>query len=794
MDISKIPDNSLVLCPSALKKELVQELSDTCPEKSLKFLSKEELLEGLTFTYDLSAVWYLHRNKDYSLANSEEILRNLSLITKASDEKLAQLLAFKDELSQQGLLKTNPLFPLLFKGKNVFVLGYSRKDKEIPLLLNRIGVSFTYPEEEASVFYPHEVLDFASLNDELGYVFDQIGALVEKKVPFSHIFFYNPGKDYQLPLEKMAKSYGYPIAFPERFSLYDSPIYQRFVTLLGSSDVENAYNQLSLETASDTYHALDKLVSVLSKLAPLGLSGDDYQELLTYEAKKTALSSPEADNESISFVDSSFEATPLDYVFMLGFSLGTYPVVSQDTDFLSDKEKASLGLNDAATLSAISEEDVSLLIQSTKNLIITYKAKLDKQVFYPSLLVLKLGLSEKAGDRGLDRYSLEYTRREVAIQKDQFSDYSLVLPVLNFYTDQELGYRSYDHHFKPIEGYDDQAKLVLSYSQINEYNTCPFQYFVKRTLKANVFEDTFGSSLGSLFHQILQDSVTKEIHLEDYQPAIDKTFVTAKDKFFISMLLPQVLDVINKNKEFLKTSLYTTIEAEKEVNIQLDDHTYFTGRLDKEMIDTANKSLVIVDYKTDDTELELSKNHDKNQVGLGLQLPLYAFVANTLYPDYTLTGLYIQNVLMKPLDLQTSTCPYDLRGMTLNNVERVKAFDGTLGTRLDPETGKVLKGSAYVSGLSLTDNTLGSGRNRGGILSAQDFADLLTLTKEQIKKTTDSIRQGNFVIAPKVFGNGRLPCLYCPCKDICFTTPDDIVTIIPSTPAQDEGDDEEEEA
>jgi ATP-dependent helicase/DNAse subunit B len=71
---------------------------------------------------------------------------------------------------------------------------------------------------------------------------------------------------------------------------------------------------------------------------------------------------------------------------------------------------------------------------------------------------------------------------------------------------------------------------------------------------------------------------------------------------------------------------------------------------------------------------------------------------------------------------------------------------------------------------------------------------LLTLTKEQIKKTTDSIRQGNFVIAPKVFGNGRLPCLYCPCKDICFTTPDDIITIVPSTPAQDEGDDEEEEA
>ena len=65
----------------------------------------------------------------------------------------------------------------------------------------------------------------------------------------------------------------------------------------------------------------------------------------------------------------------------------------------------------------------------------------------------------------------------------------------------------YDHLFKKIPDYYNNEKITLSYTQINEYNKCPFQYFVKRVLKANIFENSFESNLGSLYHKILEDSL-----------------------------------------------------------------------------------------------------------------------------------------------------------------------------------------------------------------------------------------------------------------------------------------------
>ena len=74
-------------------------------------------------------------------------------------------------------------------------------------------------------------------------------------------------------------------------------------------------------------------------------------------------------------------------------------------------------------------------------------------------------------------------------------------------------------------------------------------------MNANVFNGDFKTELGNLFHQILEDSFSKDINLEDYNQIIEEKFKTYKEKYFVNKLLPQVLDVISKNDSFKKDTM-----------------------------------------------------------------------------------------------------------------------------------------------------------------------------------------------------------------------------------------------
>ena len=285
------------------------------------------------------------------------------------------------------------------------------------------------------------------------------------------------------------------------------------------------------------------------------------------------------------------------------------------------------------------------------------------------------------------------------------------------------------------------------YSSLEDYNTCPFKYYIGRVLKANIFEEKFSVNLGNYYHLLLENSVNHKYSEDALKEEFDQVFISAKDKFFASFLLEQFKDVEQKNNDFLKISKYNNVIPEKEVSLRLNENTSLYGKVDKTLIDEEDKEIIVVDYKTYDFKFE------KNKVpfGLNMQLPLYSILLEEAYKDYKVTGVYIQNILIdksKNVDK-----PYYLNGLTLKDLEVVPHIDEGFAQ------------SSFITGLGTNKSGL---KDNNFLISKEEYTSLIQETRKQIDLTLQNIREGNFLIAPKFTSEYDSPCALCEAKDICY--------------------------
>ena len=742
-DFSLIKKDSIIITPLEVKQEIIKEKEKINPSFSIKILSKEDVIEGSYFKKSIEALWHLHQ-KGYSLASAEEIVSSLQGI-KGGSEKLNLLKSIYDELFSCYLLEFNPYFKYLFVNKDVFIYRYSSLDKELLNALNKIDVTPTFLND-INKEYEHKVISFNNIDEELDYVFASIGSLLNEGIDINKIKMFTPPSEYTLPLKKYSYKHHIPFENKENISLYSSPICTLFISLLKDYEKEDAFNKICEMYQDDPYKAKERMVTIISEINELKLNKEEFEELFIYKAKKTYLKNIEYEN-AITFVSSLNDIKDDEYVFMLGFSLGEYPPIHKDTDFFLDEEKRILGFNTSNELNEMEEEKLVNFIKRTKNLIITFKERIGKNVFFKSLLIKKLVLQEEKGETSNVRYSRFAYEEEEARNQDLYDNYRIVTPYKDSLSREEIKYKSYDHKFKKSPLMKNDEYIKLSYSSLEDYNTCPFKYYIGRVLKANIFEEKFSVNLGNYYHLLLENSVNHKYSKDALKEEFDQVFISAKDKFFASFLLEQFKDVEQKNNDFLKISKYNNVIPEKEVSLRLNENTSLYGKVDKTLIDEEDKEIIVVDYKTYDFKFE------KNKVpyGLNMQLPLYSILLEEAYKDYKVTGVYIQNILIdksKNVDK-----PYYLNGLTLKDLEVVSHIDEGFAQ------------SSFIKGLGTNKSGFNKSNN---LISEEEYTSLIQETRKQIDLTLQNIREGNFVIAPKFTSEYDSPCASCEAKDICY--------------------------
>ena len=744
---------NVMICPSSEKLRLLKDRKEI---QSIQYMTKEEFMSSYYYSYDEHAIYYLMNQYHYHFDVSKVYLENLYFIDlekKYTHKKLIFLQNLKRELLDKKLLKTSSFFHKQMKNMHFQISSYYDFDLYLEKVL---GVSCL---KEASPL-KNTIYSFTTMENEISFVCSKIRDLLKSGVDIHHIYLCGVDDSYYYLLDKLFRYYHIPLNIPYKRSIYSTKIVQDYLKTK-EIDFEHS-NEITF-----------KLVSCLNRIIDIE-DGSIKQEILIDLLKHTYLDNPVLE-DAVEIQDLySYTFSKDDYVFLLGFNLDCIPMAYQDTSYITDFEKDELDLYDTSYLNKREKINTSYIISNIDHITITYKESTYSQKYYPSNFIKDYSLEVIHNPSISYFYSNTYNQIQLGEMLDDYYIYGEKNPLLDiFYHKYLIPYKSYSNQFRGIshdlflENID--YPLKLSYTSFNSYHICKFQYYLRYILKLGEYEDLFSSYIGSLYHKILslcdKDNFDFEYEWNHY---LEKRDLSLKEKILLIRIkkdLLELLEVIKKQKYLTGFDLEYH-EKELKVDISNDISVTFMGYVDKilyyQKMDDVYFS--IIDYKSGmiDTHLEPMK------YGLHMQLPIYLYLiySSNIFSNPIFTGIYYQNILFSYPTWKENYHKeelYLLKGYSTDNIDHLSRFDSTYVE------------SSYIKGLKY-DSDKGFSRT-SKILDSTMLSEILEFTKNKVLETRDSILSHDFSINPKNYGKENISCGFCPYKDICYYTPNDIVEL-----------------
>lgn len=418
-------------------------------------------------------------------------------------------------------------------------------------------------------------------------------------------------------------------------------------------------------------------------------------------------------------------------------------------------------------------------LKSIKNLVITYKLKSNTDTYYISNLYDEIDAKIEKVSVDSYKYSNEMNKIKLTKKLDNLTKYGIVEDDLGIlYNNYNVDYKSFDNKYTKINKDNLHKfldnKLLLSYSSLDNYNKCAFRYYLSNILKISIYEETFMTNIGTIFHEVLSkmndDDFNLDIEYENSINNLDKEF-TIKEKFFLNKLkneLEFIVDTIRKqvslsdlDKYLYEEKIYTNIEG----NINIT----FMGVVDKIMYkEYDNNTIVaIIDYKTGNPNTNLT-----NVIhGLDMQLPIYLYLAKNTkkLKNVEIAGFYLQKILNNEI-VKDYKHSYEklkednlkLSGYSNSDTNILSKFDTTY------EDSRVVK--------SLKTSSKGF-YPYSKVIDNENIDKIVSIIENKIKENAKDIEEANFTINPKKQKDDIVGCRYCKFNDICFRKEEDIVRI-----------------
>lgn len=754
-----IKDNSLIICTNNIKKDILLYLTKNKIMKNIKFMTLEEFVKSLTFSYDKKVISFLMEKYNLKYNVVKQILKNLYFVEekKYNNKKLDELVKIKKDIKEYIIKDDN--FKNFIKDKSIIILGYDFIDKYYLNLFE--GLNYHIINKTGK--NKHEVLEFNTIFEEVSYVSNKIVELIDNKVPINKIKIVDLPNEYSFIIKTIFKMFNLNININNE-NIYSTNIVQDYLNLYDEDkNVQELLNKYDFKKEENLY-VYNKIIDVLND--NLFITNKEIKkEILINEFKKIKTYS---DNYSEQIeVKRINEVNDDDYVFILGFNEGNFPVLVKDEDYLSDKEKNILGLNKSFEIINYKKENIINNIKSIKNLFISYKLKTPFDQYYPSNLIEDLKYDIIKAKNNNYNYSNDFNKLILSKELDNFVKFGekseeLELLYSNYKNNE---YMTYNNNFKGIDknqfyNYINN-ELTLSYSSIDNYYKCKFKYYLNNILKLDKYEETFAILVGNLFHYILSKCFEEKFDFEkEYNDYLSNYELNNKDRFFVNKLKEDLLFIIETIKKQYSYSNFKEAKYENKFSINKDSNikVNFIGYIDKLLYhEYKDKTLlVIIDYKTGIQDINLTNSY----YGLNMQLPIYLYlVKNNNIKNSEVIGFYLQKILTgipkidKKSIVEQKEDALKLQGYTIDEEDLIKEFDSTY------DKSKVIKS------LGKTQNGFNA---YSKILSKRQIESLYNLVDKKIDEAKDKILNTDFEIDPKRVGFNNVSCKYCKYKDICF--------------------------
>ena len=764
--LNNLKEQSLLIIPNNLKTKVLEEINKQERLINVKILTFNEFNKHYFFDYNQETIYYLVKNYNLSVENAIIFLNNLIYIEdyNSNHPNILYLKKIYQDLTSHDLLIFDPLFKKYLQDINLIIL----KTKEIEPFYVKIFSLYNptyYSLELKDLNLEIPIYHFKGIEEEVSFIFNQISSLIKSGVNPQSIKLMNVTSEYYNFLKRFSYLYKIKINNINKTSIYGTVMVKNLLSLIKENkSKEEILDYLNHFQDKDIYFSIFNILNHYY----FTNSFLEVYDLIVYELKNTYLLEP-IYNEGIEIInlDDSY-ITNDNYIFLLGFNLENIPNTYKDIDYLNDNIKQEIGLFTSLEKNKLTHQEVLKQIKSLNNLIITYKDTDPYKSYYPSNLIEELNVKE-IKDNISNLTSNLYNQIKLTNNFDLMLKYGTKLEdtdILNN-TYPDLPYLTYDNTFTGLNNFYI-PNINLSYTSLNNYYSCRFRYYIDNILKLNIYEDTFKIFIGNLFHYILskifENNFDFELEFTNYLK--DKEFST-KELFYLEILKQELKDII---KIILKQHEYSglnKLKLEQAINLEINDHNYFKGIIDKIMYKEKDNYTYIslIDYKTGTPKTDMSNL----EYGIDMQLPIYAYLIkkSNLFLNPKIIGFYFQQILHEKANYDIKKDNESLKedklklmGYSINDDYLVSMFDSTY------ENSKMIK-SMKITSKGFSHYTK--------VLSEEAIDNLVKIVDLKIKEAFKEISKGNFSINPKVIANENIGCRFCSYQDLCFKTGKDLV-------------------
>ena len=776
MDVKRLfKQYDLLITPSNYRRMFLA-TKNTYPSSKLRIMSLEQLSDALIYKVSDDARRILWNELKLDLESADIYLNNLGKTKSLIGESIQinKLRETEDFLKKANLITYDHNFTNLYKGANVAVYGYSKGNVELNNYLEKINAKVTYFGETVTKKTKVNVYKFASMREEIDYVFNKIIKLLSEGVTPNLIKIINLPEVYRPLISQAISEFSLPVNLNFKTPLINFPLVNNFFLSATNDNYEEQLNQLLLEYSEDiSVIELHNLISVVPKdnlVNPL--------EYFKQLAKEKMLKAPEYEQgiEVINY----FPFENKYHLFILGFSNNYFPIQKQDVDYLSDELKLLNGLNTSAVEN---EEAYTLLannIFQAKNITLTLPNKANDQDVYVSPLVQAFRSNFNLINN--PKSNVYYNKTNIEIKRASIRDLYVNYGELHEDYEYYLSFgnytpASYSNTFNGLDLTFDSSYKKYSYTRINKFFECPYKYYLAHELNLDEFEETFYLKYGIIADEVLTKLYEEDTSFDErFTKAMAKVELSSKERLLLENLkeeLEQAEIYIKRQDEFIKTHGETSIKMQQQFNFTLDNsNSHVSGIIDKWYTKVVNNKTThyLIDYKTGNDDFDIKKV----EYGDNLQLPLYALgvkKAILIEENDLIAGLFIQQVLTNKFkkdekhdEVTYYTKALKLRGAALNDQQTMLDFDGSL------RYGE----SQVVHTLSI--NKTNAKFNNYFIKRSYDlekFDDLMKTTEALLNYADNKIRNHEFNIFPLKAKTDA--CKYCKFKNVCYISPGDEV-------------------
>ena len=742
----------LVITSNSNKNRILKKLNDEKKLINVKFMSLNELINSLSFSFDQKSIYKVMKEYGIKYDNALVYLNNIKFISSKLDNKKMNKLKEIKELVNDDLIYDNEFIKYI-NDKKICIYGYDYINNFEKNILN--GLNYEIVNKPIND-YSHNIYEFNKLDDEIIFVLSSINKLINDGIDINKIKLINVNDDYFFRLKTLSNLFCIRINFKNNNTLFETI---EFNNLLNDYKDDKELNCINKDI-------LNSFISIVNNYSFIE-DKSKKMDMIINESKNTKLKNTIYEN-AVEIIDIS-ELNDDEYGFYLSFTEENSYKKKMDDDYFSDKEKTILGLETSNELNRVEKQNLINNIKSSKNLTITYSLSSTFNVYYPSSLINDLNYEV------IKNIEYDYKSSNLYNVLLLYKDIDKYIKYGDISDELKLLFSNYENEYK--EEYDNSYKkinpsvlikhidnLTLSYSSLNKYYECEFKYYLENILKIKEDEESNALMIGNIFHEVLSKMSNTDFNFDkEYEMSTKDLELSNKDNFFINKLKEElrfIIDTINNQYKYM--SFDKSINEEKVViNLDRTIKITFKGFIDKALYKEVDNKvyMIIIDYKTGDTKLDLGNSY----YGLNLQLPVYLYLSDYInkIDNIEILGFYIQRILNGVITEEKNKKLNDikkdnlkLQGYTISDMGKTKIVDSSF------------EKSEIIKSLSLTK--AGDFSSNAKVLSKEEMDNLKDLVKKRIDEMIDGILSSSFNINPKKIDSKDVSCIYCKYKDICF--------------------------